>query len=212
MTAAAMLLAALVAADVAPAKAEVRNVRFTSPRLSVSRAKSYSPALVAGQVKVDMSFAKATVRMPVLRVMCLVEVDGEIVYHAVNLGRPRTCAPLSRSDVASAYRDAGVEISPKEREEALSDPARFTRVLHEVAKAAYASVVYGAPETDKGFFRLGRTAAIPKLLLFRMELWQNGALAGFHESPRTGLGPYDIPADWHVWKKYPQRFRYSEVR
>lgn len=214
MTAVAALLlsAALAAAGDAPAKAEVRNVRFSSPRLVVSRGKAGSSALVNGQVKVDMSFARETVRMPVLRVMCLVEVDGELVCHAVNLGRPRTCSPLSRAEIMAAYKADGVEIPPKEREAAVSDPALFTRHLREVAKGAYASAVYGTADVDKGFFRLGRTARLPKLLLFRMELWQNGALAGFHESSRAGLGAYAIPADWFVWKKHQQKFRYMEVR
>ena len=209
---ASFLLAALLAANAAQPKAEVRNVRFMSPRLAVSREKAGSPALVNGQVKVDMSFSRETVRMPVLRITCIVEVGGELVCHAINLSRPRTSAPLSRGDVMAAYKDAGVEIPSKDREQALSDPARFTPYLREVSRSAYASAVYGTADANKGFFRLGKTDKMPKLQLFRMELWQNGALAGFHESSHAGLGAYAIPADWHVWKKHPQRFRYAEVR
>lgn len=209
---AAFLLSALLAANAAQPKAEVRNVRFSSPRLAVSREKAGSAALVNGQVKVDMSFARETVRMPVLRIMCIVEVGGELVCHAINLARTRTTAPLSRGDVMAAYKDAGVDIPSKDREAALSDPARFTPFLREVAKGAYSPAVYGTADVNKGFFRLGRTDKMPKILLFRVELWQNGALAGFHESSRAGLGSYDIPADWHVWKKHPQKFRYTESR
>ena len=61
-----MLAAILVAATTAPApKAEVRNVRFSSPKLSVSRPNPRSAAVVSGQFKVDMSFARESVRMPV---------------------------------------------------------------------------------------------------------------------------------------------------
>ena len=47
------LLAALA---VAP-QAEVRNVRISSPKILLSREKSGSDVQVAGQFKVDMSFA-----------------------------------------------------------------------------------------------------------------------------------------------------------
>ena len=80
-----------------------------------------------------------------------------------------------------------------------------------MSKAAYSSAVYGTADVNKGFFRIGKTAMTPKVLLFRLELWQNGALAGVYESSRTGLGAYDIPADWSVWRKYPQKFRYVAV-
>ena len=66
---------------------------------------------------------------------------------------------------------------------------------------------------NKGFFRIGKaTAAPPKVLLFRLELWQNGVLAAAYDSSRTGLGAYDIPADWFAWRKYPQKFRYFDAR
>ena len=96
---------------------------------------------------------------------------------------------------------------------ALSDPARFSRVLPEVSRKAYSTAVYGTAESNRGFFRVGKTTtAPPKVLLFRLELWQNGALAASYDSSRTGLGAYDIPADWFVWRKYPQKFRYFDAR
>ena len=209
-----LLAVILAAAAAAPApKAEVRNVRFSSPKLSVSRPNPRSAAVVRGQLKVDMSFARESVRMPVLRVICIVEADGALSCHCINLGKPRTCDPLSRGDIMAAFKAAGEEIPSKEREAALSDPARFTRVLPEVSRTAYASVAYGAVESNKGFFRIGKsTMAPPKVLLFRLELWQNGALAAAYDSSRTGLGAYDIPADWFAWRKYPQKFRYFDVR
>ena len=61
MTASTLILLAAAVASAAP-KPEVRNVRIYTPKLFVSRAKSDSDALVTGQFRVDMSFARAPLR------------------------------------------------------------------------------------------------------------------------------------------------------
>lgn len=209
-TFAIVALAAALAAD-AP-KPEIRNVRFSSPSLIVSRAKSGSEAIVTGQFRVDMSFARATAKRPVVRLVAICEENGSLVVHGVFLDRLRTNDAMKRGDIMQAYKNAGVEIPSKEREAAYSDPARFTPLLPEVTKAAYAAPVYGTGEIDRGFFRLGRCATLPKIVAYHIELWQNGVLVASWDSSRTGLGKYGLPADWHVWKKYPQKFKYVDAR
>jgi len=49
-------------------------------------------------------------------------------------------------------------------------------------------------------------------LLYRIEVWQNGVRAAAYDSSRAGLGSYEIPDDWHLWKKYPQKFKYADIR
>ena len=93
-----------------------------------------------------------------------------------------------------------------------SDPAKFTPYLSEVVRESYAAAIYGTAEMKHGFFRLGRSEKMPKLLLYRIEVWQNGVMVASSDSPRTGLGAYDIPSDWHEWKKYPRKFKYAEIR
>lgn len=203
------LLAALAAA--AP-QAEVRNVRISSPKLILSREKSGSDVQVAGQFKVEMSFAKKTAKKPVVRLACLCEVNGALVANCIFLDRPDTGKGLPRSEVQAAFKAAGVEIPSKEREKSFTDPAKFTPYLSEVSREAYAAATYGTAELKRGFFRLGRSETMPKLLLYRIEVWQNGVRAAAFDSPRTGLGAYDIPKDWHVWKKYPQKIKYAEIR
>lgn len=203
------LLAALAAA--AP-QAEVRNVRISSPKLILSREKSGSDVQVAGQFKVEMSFAKKTAKKPVVRLACLCEVNGALVANCIFLDRPDTGKGLPRSEVQAAFKAAGVEIPSKEREKSFTDPAKFTPYLSEVSREAYAAATYGTAELKHGFFRLGRSETMPKLLLYRIEVWQNGVRAAAFDSPRTGLGAYDIPKDWHVWKKYPQKIKYAEIR
>lgn len=206
-----VILLAAALASAAP-KSEVRNVRIFSPKLSVSRPRSDSEAVVVGQFRVDMSFSQTTVKKPVLRLVSICEVDGELVVHNVILDKLRTNDPMKRAEIMNAYKQAGVDIPYKEREQAYSDPARFTPYLSEVTKDAYAGAAYGAAEVKRGLFRLGKSVSPPKILLFRLELWQNGAMAASWESSNAGLGKYALPADWHVWRKHPQKFRYVSVQ
>ena len=210
MNALASLFVAALAAS-AP-QAEIRNVRISSPKILLSREKSDSDVQVAGQFKVEMSFAKKTAKKPVVRLACLCEVNGTLIANCIFLDKPDTNKGLSRSEIQAALKASGLKESGKESEKFRADPSKFTPFLSEVSKETYMSATYGTPELNRGFFRLGRSKAIPKLLLFRIEVWQNGVLVAKHDSSRTGLGAYDIPADWYEWKKYPQKFKYAEIR
>ena len=204
-------LAALTAVSSAP-QAEVRNVRIRSPKLLVSREKAGSDVKIAGQFKVEMSFARASAKQPVIRLVCLGEVNGALLMNGILLDRPNTVEPMRRADVQSALKASGVEVPAKEREQFCTDPAKFTPYLQEVSRTAYASAIYGDSDLKRGFFRLGRSETLPKLLIYRIEVWQNGVMVASHESTRNGLGTYALPADWYEWKKYPQKFRYAGLR
>ena len=212
MTVALSLLAAALAAGQPTQQAEIRNVRITSPKITVSRARSDSEAFACGQVRVEMSSAKKTVKKPVLRLVCLCEVGGALSVREILLDRPGTNQGMKRAEIAAAFKRAGVEIPPKERDAWLTDPAKFSPYLPEVSRPAAVAAVYGAADAHGGFFSLGRSASsIPRVLLARVEIWQNGVLAAGVESSRTGLGSYEIPADWHVRLKYPQKFAYADL-
>jgi len=204
-----LLSAALTAAPAAP-KAEVRNVRISSPRILLSREKSDSTVYVAGQFKVEMSFSANRVRKPVVRLCCLCDVGGTLWMNRIFLDRPETVTGMSEGEILQGIKPAGIEANDSQQREAFqNDPARFTPFLREVGKESYASAVYGSAELGRGFFQLGTSKTMPKLLLFRIELWQNGVLVAKHESSHAGLGSAGLPKDWYAWKKYPQKFRYS---
>ncbi len=205
-----VLFAALVAAP--QPQAEVRNVRISSPKILLSREKSESDVQIAGQFKVEMSFAKKTAKRPVMRLTCLCEVNGTLLANCIFLDRPDTSKGMNRSEITAALKASGLKEGSKEGEAFCADPAKFTPFLGEVAKEACMSATYGTPALNHGFFRLGRSEKMPRLLLFRIEVWQNGVCVAKHESSRAGLGAYGIPADWYEWKKYPQKFKYAELR
>lgn len=204
-------VAAALAAETAP-QPEVRNVRFHSPRLAVSRAHADSTAFIRGQLRTDMSFARATARKPILRIVCLCEVDGALVMYQGFWDRPKTYVPMGQSEISEAFKNAGVELKGKEREEAYQDLEQITKCLPEVSRDGYTAITYGANGMNSGFFRVDKRGAQVKIVVFRLELWQNGSLVASYDSPSTGTGKYELPADWHAWKRYPQKFKYVRGR
>lgn len=189
--------------------ADIRSVRFNSPRLTITRQSADSQsAFVYGQLRVSMNFARASARKPVLRMACLCEIDGDLVCYEGLWDRPKTFRQMDRSAASDAFKAEGVTFKGRELEEACRDPARFTTCMCEAAKEVYAATVYGETDNKRGFFRIDRCSQA-KVLAFRLEVWQNGVLVGSYDSPMTGLGVYDLPKDWHVWMKHPSRIKYK---
>lgn len=210
-----MVFAALTAVPVATktqAAKEVRTVRFVTPRFMVSRAHADSRnAYICGKLRVDMSFAKARVTKPVLRIACLCDVDGSLVCYKGLWDRPNTYTKMSRSEVSKAIKDSGIKITSENRDSAREDLSLFTPYLSQIAADGYSACVYGETGLNHGFFRVDRVFSHVRLLLFRLEIWQNGSMVGSHESSHSGLGKYELPDDWHIWKKYPQKFQYVDT-
>ena len=207
-----ILAAALAAAQPPQPPPEVRNVRISSPRVMLSREKSGSEVQIAGQFRVEMSFAKAVAKKPVAKLVTLCEVGGALVMNCILLDRPNTMSTMSVSEVMSAMAKAGVKVDYREKAKVFADPSAFTPHLQEVAKDAYVSALYGTADLGRGFARIGKSEKMPKLLAYRIEIWQNGKMLAKYDSPRTGLGAYGVPADWYEWQKYPQKFKYADVR
>lgn len=185
----------------------IRSARFTSPKLSVSRERTGATAYVRGPVRVTMNFEGSRARKPLLRIACLCLVDGALVVYSDLWDRPATNASMSRDVPRNAFKSCGYEPPPAQRDSAFTDPACVTKCLPEVSRETFASVVYGTAKMNDGFFRISASLT-PKLLLYRLEMWQAGVLIGSFESSRVGLSPYDIPDDWHVFKRHPDKYTY----
>ena len=206
-----MLLLAAALSCAAP-KSEVQRASIQFPRMSLTPSKPGSGAAARGEFHVDMSFSsRAVAKRPVLRVVSICEVNGALVAYNLFLDVPNSTVPMKRGDIMKAYKQCGVDISAKEMDIACSDPAKFTPCLCAVSVDAFRNAVYGSSNPNRTLFRLGRCAIPPKLLLYRLELWQNGEMATSYESSKSGLGRYSLPKDWHVWRKYPQLFKYVNV-
>ena len=199
-----VLAALLAAVYVDVPKTDVQSVRFPSPTLTLTRSKNGTSASIHGPCHVDIGISGAKARKPLLRIVCLCEADGELQWMDGLWDKPRTNARLSRSEIAAAFKTAG-------RDSACTEASCISSVMAEATTEAYASAVYGEADVQKGFFRLNRVSERTRLLLYRLEVWQNGVLAGAWESSRTGLGKYGIPKDWFVRGRYQQMFNYVKT-
>ena len=206
----AVILLSMTALADAPAdfRPEVRSVRFVSNQLTVSRRDS--SAYVRGPVRVDMTFPGGVAKRPVLRIFCLCDVDGELICRSGVWGRPKTYSAMSRGEIGDVFKRAGVELKGPERNAAYSDMARISRCQAECSKSVFANVVYGEKDLYRGFFRFGGVKENVRIVAYRLELWQNGALAGSYVSPRSAASGYDLPVDWYDSAKHSERFRFED--
>jgi len=212
MTAVKSIFVLAAALSCSAPKSEVQRACIHTPRFAISSSKSGSGFSAFGEFRVDMSIpGRKMVKRPVLRLVSLCEVNGGLVAHNLFLDAPNTNVPMKRSDIMRSYKESGADIPNGERDAACFDPARFTPCLCCVSADSFKSAIYGSSKSSRGFFRLGRCTVPPKLLLYRLELWQGGAMVTSWESSKTGLGKYSLPNDWHVWRKYPQLFKYVDV-
>ena len=183
-----MIVLAAALSCAAP-KSDVQRASIHFPRMTLTSSKSGSDFSVCGEFRVDMSFsARGVAKRPVLRIVSICEVNGALVVHNLFLDVPNTVSPMKRGDIMKAFKESGADIPAKEMDAACSDPARFTPLLCAASVDPFKSAVYGSSKSNRPLFRLGRCAIPPKLLLYRLELWQNGVMATSHESSKAGLG------------------------
>ena len=190
-------------------KAEVCCVRFRTSRLAIVRETSEAQPKVGGALRVDFSFRSQSVRKPILRIACLCEEQGELVCHGGLWDRLDTYQPMDRSEVTRLFKVAEYKSPPDRREADPVDPKLISSLTGLVSRDAYALATYGESDPARGFFSL-KAKGMPRLLLYRLEIWQNGVQVAAYDSPRTGLGRMSIPKDWHAWRKYPSLFRYED--
>jgi len=216
MTLSAFLcLAALAAAGTKPPEPEIRaSIQF--PRMLELVRKPGSPtAVIAGVQKV--SFGRPTtggdfVRRPVLRLTVLCDNNGDLECRTCLVDRFDTYERMNPSQVSEAYRNAGRELKGSDRKAALSDPAQFTPLLSTVGCCRLSKPCFYGNVKDRsgGFFRVSRLTGDFKVLVTRMEIWQNGVMIAREELAASGFKRSALPKDWFEWKRHPEMFRYVE--
>lgn len=223
MSALSLIFCAVLAA-VSPEKpkAEVSRASFVLPHIDLVRKPSTAPtAMIKGIVRVKMgAFVRDCVKCPILRMCCLLELNGQLVCREAFFKSPNGSERLTKSEITAAikascsFSAAYAAMSSEERKEAIADPSCFTPLLPEVTSRIYSpGCSYGDPRNERDcFFRLSRLKGDARIMLTHLEMWQNGVCIGSYDSSRTGLGKYEIPKDWYVPKKYPQRFKYEDAR
>lgn len=189
---------------------EVKKVRISSSRLGLSRPKGSSTSFVRGQLRIEYAFAPRRFKRPVVRVLCLCDVDGSVNFYEGFFYTPNRYDRMGGGELQELFKDAGESVTSANMDELMHDAKKISANQKEVDREKFTTVVYGSTSTYAGYFRIPEVVRSAKLLLYRVEVWQNGILANQYESAKTGLGKYEIPDDWHVWHKYPMKYKYVE--
>ena len=189
---------------------EVKKVRLPSARLGLSRPKGSSVSYVRGQLRVEFSFSPRRFKRPVIRVTCLCDVDGAIRFYEGFYYTPNTYDGMGRNDLYTLFEEAGEKATDETVDELMHDAKKISYNQKEVDRDKFATVVYGSSNIDAGYFVVDDIVNSVKMLLYRVEVWQNGVMVKDYESAHTGLNKYEIPSDWYVWHKYPAKYKYIE--
>ena len=150
--------------------------------------KSPERTVLRGQVRVVVKSDKPRFKRPILHIIALFEKDGIWKYYDTVLSEQKS----------SSGRTLGSQ----------ETPGGVSRSQPEVSADQWRQIVFGEPKV--GYFRgCHITPENPKLLAYRVELWQNGGLVTFVDgTDAKTLKKAGVPEDWHIKGKHPGNFVY----
>jgi len=172
-----------------PPKGPEFKAKFTSSSLKFSRttvAKDRDEYSVKGYVKADFNSTTNRFKRPILHIVTLFEYEGLWKYYDLIQTDQRV---YHGSNPAA---DAG--------------PERQSRWQPEIAKEAWTHLQYGAPE--HGFFYNSNIPPKAKLLVYRLEIWQDGKLVTALDTPKNAVKKFGIPENWYEKGKNAGRITY----
>lgn len=165
------------------------SVRLSQTHLSPYREKppQRPEMLLKGQVRLNVSSDLPRFKRPILNVVALFDVDGMWQY--------------AGSLVLDQKTASGVNLNREQT------PQGISKGQPEVTASAWNQPVFG--DSKVGFFKnLGVSADKAKLITYRLEVWQNGALVTAYESDKGAARRLGVPEDWYVKGKYNGKISY----
>ena len=167
--------------------AVIKQGRLSSARERPDR-KSPERTVLRGQVRVAVKADKPRFKRPILHIIALFEKDGIWKYYDTVLTEQKS----------SAGRTLGTH----------ETPGGVSRTQPEVSADQWLQPIFGEPKV--GYFRACHISPDnPKLLAYRVELWQNGGLVTFIDGvDAKTLKKAGVPEDWHIKGKHPGNFVY----
>lgn len=139
-----------------------------------------------GLVKAQFRSNSQRFKRPMLHVVLLLEKDGAWKYF---------------DGLAHEQKNAQLH-NPSEE----STNAKRSAAEQEVNADAWESVVWGDPR--HGFFWNYPLPPKAKLIAYRLEIWQDGAVLAEYDSDRSALRRAGVPDDWHLKGASPGKMSY----
>lgn len=190
------------------------SATFPNPLLRVFKQHSYSPYVVKGKITLSLH-GKGIVKAPVIRLCMLLKSNrAEYCFKDCILTSP-----------GSQKTEASPPVYEYGNSSSRGYPAGDGTHVFFIEGMSYYQRMFGSQKLgvkyfdtssksfDEYLFHIPRQVCEkmpPEIVCFRLECWQNGALAGVYNSKSSAtLNAKGIPVDWFVRGKYPSRFNYS---
>lgn len=174
------------------------TAKFWTTRISVVRGKFCD--YIQGKVELSVRSQLKYFKKPLLRVVFLTEENGNRFI--------RDCILSEPNPIPNTFIDHDHTIKGKESIE------KKSATQSEVAKEKYDKVKYlgytlGSVSSAKvGYALLGKQNKV-QLIGYRLEFWYDGTCISTFDTFRPAqLSKLQIPDDWHIMFKYPEKFKY----
>ena len=196
------------------------SVKFSGTRIGVTKHKEYD--MLEGKITASVRSKLKFFKRPVMRVVVLSEENGSRVIRDSIMDEPNIKV-ISRADTLSRYTttEGNNENEPPPYERYIDE---ISKNQSEVSKDVFANVTYtGLPmgkehfRTIKGTYRTVHVFGYArfdkdenaKMLGYRIEMWYRGSCVASYDTIRASdLKRLELPADWHVSFKHPEKFKY----
>lgn len=204
---------------IADGDSEDLKVKFASTRISVTKSKEHD--YLQGKIAVTIKSKLKVFAKPILRVVLLADENGSRVVRDSIIDEPDVKVISDSDSISHNTTTCGND---------QNEPAYWHKFIEEisanqseVSAERYKSVSYvGLPLGTQG--RLGlkgfRTQHMfgyckfnkdenAKMLGYRIEMWYKGGCVAVYDTLRpSDIKKLQIPEDWHVSFKHPQKFKY----
>ena len=195
------------------------SAKFNATRITTTKSKQFD--ILQGKIGVSIKSQLKVFKRPVLRVVVLSDENGSRVVRDSIMDEP-DIKTLNESDTLQRHTTT--------EGNAENEPPRWQRYIEEisknqseVSKDTFASVTYvGLPlerqwrkglKGDRlqhlfGYARFDKEENA-KMLGYRIEMWyRGGCIASYDTIRASDLKRLQLPEDWHVSFKYPEKFKY----
>ena len=190
------------------------SASFKSPKMRINKIFSGN-FMVSGDITMSLSGMK-NLKNPIVRVAVMVQCGGTRLVRGFILDKPQTMEARNSPPVYGyGMESCGVWNCRN------GIGAYYLEGLSYYQQAFDVKSMKGIEYFDRAKLLTGGYFAIPQeilpsspernlsVLVFRLECWQNGSLAGVYNSMRpNSLIAKGIPVDWFIVGKYPRLFVY----
>lgn len=194
------------------------TVKFSGTRLGVVKSKGYD--YIQGTITANVRSKLKFFKKPVLRVVLLTEENGSRVIRDIIVNEPNI-KMMEASDTLSHFTTT--EGNSQNESWALKYIEELSANQSEVSKAQYAKVSYvGIPlgghwghgvkgakwRNMFGFSKFDKDENA-KMVGYRLEMWQKGECVAVYDTiSASAIKRLQLPEDWHISFKYPDKFKY----